>query len=164
MSIQIFFQLLLASALGALIGLEREWRKKEAGIRTFSLICLGACLFGIAGLHLIEAYKFSESAALRLDLIGIIQAVALGIGFIGAGVIFFKEKHIEGLTTAAGLWSTAAIGLLIAFEQYLLAIVAAILVIIIFAWLGHIEGELEKRFLKKEKEKKKSKEEENITQ
>ena len=151
------FQLLLAIFLGALIGLEREWRKKEAGIRTFSLISFSTCLFMIVGLHLVTFSKLLGSVGVRVDPAIIIQGILVGIGFIGAGLIIQKEFHVEGLTTAAGLWATAGIGVLVGIGEYGLAVIGALLIVGVLAGLGYIEGEWEKRvFLKKEpKEEKK---------
>lgn len=130
--IEMFFQLFLALLFGALIGLEREIKKKGAGLQTFSLICLGACLFGIVGSH------FSSFSGF------VISAVALGIGFVGAGVISQKESGVFGLTTAAALWTTASIGLAIAFKMYFLATISTFFVLFILGGLG----EIERRFIK----------------
>ncbi|PIR89729.1 magnesium transporter MgtC [bacterium (Candidatus Gribaldobacteria) CG07_land_8_20_14_0_80_33_18] len=155
------FQFLLAIFLGALIGLEREWRRKEAGIRTFSLISLGACLFTIVGFHLVAFSKLLGSAGVRVDPTIIIQGILVGIGFIGAGLIIQKEFHVEGLTTAAGLWVTAGIGVLVGIGEYALAVIGTVLIIGVLAGLGYLEGEWEKRIFLKEKSKKEEKKEES---
>lgn len=133
---QIIFQAILALVLGALIGLERELKRKEAGLQTYSLVSLGACLFTIISIALVN---FSRGPNIVIDPSRIIQAVAIGIGFIGAGVIFQRPSRIEGLTTAAGLWTTAAIGIAIGIELYFLAILGAILAIIILFGFGYLE-------------------------
>ena len=135
---QIIFQLFLAVILGSLIGLERETKRKEAGLQTYSLVALGACLFTVISLLLAKANIIDPSP--------IIIAIAVGMGFIGAGAIFRGENTIKGLTTAAGLWVTAAIGMAVGCQFYLLAVCATFLVLIIFAGLGL----LEERFFKKE--------------
>ena len=135
---QIIFQLFLATLLGGLIGLERETKKKEAGLQTYSLVALGACLFTIISLLLAKSGIIDPSP--------IILAIAIGMGFIGAGAIFRGENQIKGLTTAAGLWVTAAIGLAVGAQFYLLAISATFLVLIIFAGFGLLE---EKIFVRK---------------
>ncbi len=91
----IFFQLFLAFFLGALLGFEREWRRKAAGLRTYSLVALGACLFTV-----ISLYGFRGVGAQGLDPSRIASQVVVGIGFIGAGVIFSKGDAVRGLTTA----------------------------------------------------------------
>jgi putative Mg2+ transporter-C (MgtC) family protein len=133
---QIIFQAILALVLGAFIGLEREFKRKEAGLQTYSLVSLGACLFTIISIALVN---FSSGPNIAIDPSRIIQAVAIGIGFIGAGVIFQRPSRIEGLTTAAGLWTTAAIGIAIGIELYFLAIFGAILAIIILFGFGYLE-------------------------
>ncbi|MDP2909693.1 MAG: MgtC/SapB family protein [bacterium] len=136
---QIIFQLFLATLLGGLIGLERETKRKEAGLQTYSLVALGACLFTIISLLLDKSGIIDSSS--------IILAIAVGMGFIGAGAIFRGENKIKGLTTAAGLWVTAAMGLAIGAQFYLLATCATFFALIIFAGFGLLE---EKIFVRKE--------------
>jgi len=138
MEIQIIYQLLLAAFLGALIGIERECKKKQAGLQTYSLVALGACLFTVLFLLLTKPSSVYSSS--------IITAIAIGMGFIGAGAIFRGEGKIEGLTTAAGLWVTAAVGLTVGTQFYLLAIFATFLTLVVLAGFGILE---EKFFSKK---------------
>jgi len=113
-------RLVIAAIAGGLIGLEREALHKPAGVRTHMLVSLGAALFVLATLSIIP------------DEVGRIMAgVATGIGFLGAGTIFRSKDHVKGLTTAASIWAVAAIGLTVGGGQYVLAIAATILVIII---------------------------------
>lgn len=135
--IQIIFQLFLAAFLGALVGFERELKKRQAGLQTYSLVTLGACLFTILSLELLDL-SFGKNGV-SFDPSRIIQSIAVGIGFLGAGVIFHRKSHIEGLTTAAGLWTTAAIGIAIGTRLYLLAVIATLLIIGILVGLGVIE-------------------------
>jgi len=137
MEMQIVFQLILATVLGALIGLEREIKRKEAGLQTYSLVALGACLFTIISFELF--YSFFDKVGVSYDPSRIIQAVAIGIGFIGAGVIFRQESGIIGLTTAAGLWVAAAIGVAVGVGLYALAIIGTILALLVLIGLGAIE-------------------------
>lgn len=111
----------LAALLGFVVGLEREYRGKAAGMRTFALIALGAAAFtGIA----IDHFPISGDR--------VIQGVVAGIGFLGAGIIFQREEGIvEGLTTAASIWSVAAIGVLIGSSAYVSGLVATLLVVLI---------------------------------
>lgn len=109
----IVLRLFLASFLGALVGLEREAKERGAGLQTYALVSLGACLFALAGLALPRvACEARACEGFVVDVSRIIQAVALGIGFIGAGTIFKGDFRIEGITTAAGLWLIAGVGLL----------------------------------------------------
>jgi len=137
---QIIFQLFLSIILGGLIGLEREYRRKEAGLRTFSLVCLGSTLF-----TLILRLGFEDligRPGIAFDPSRIIQAVAMGIGFIGAGLIIYREFHIEGLTTAAGLWVVAAVGVAIGLRFYFPAIFTTFLTVLIFTGFRFFEEKI----------------------
>lgn len=138
--IEFIFRMVLAVLLGALVGSERELIGRPAGLRTHMLVSLGSCLFMIASI------KFA------LDPARIAAGVVTGIGFIGAGTIIAeKERHKEivlGITTAAGLWATAGIGLLVGMGEYTLAIIASLLVYVIL-WLRVIEHEGKRIFCKK---------------
>ena len=104
----LILRLVVASCFGALIGLDREYRAKEAGLRTHFLVCLGSALFMIVSQH-----GFSDvlgTAGVGLDPSRIAAQVVSGIGFLGAGTIIIQKQFVRGLTTAAGLWATAAIG------------------------------------------------------
>ena len=101
--LQLVIRLLAAVLLGALIGYERELRAKNAGVRTHIMVSLGAALFMI-----ISQYGFPDAA--KFDAARIAAGVVTGIGFIGGGIIM-KKKHVSGLTTAASLWVTGAVGL-----------------------------------------------------
>ena len=141
---QIILKAVLAVVLGSLIGLEREYKKKEAGLQTYSLVGLGACLFTIICFSLIDS--LGGKPGIGIDPSRIIQAIAIGIGFLGAGVIFQRPSRIEGLTTAAGLWATAAIGVAVGIGLYILAVFSTFLAIMILFGFGF----LERKFLKKD--------------
>ena len=111
---ELIIRILVSVLAGTLLGLERELRKSPAGTKTHTLDCLGATLFTISSLTIGEGADISRIAA----------QVAVGIGFIGGGVIFKVKDKVIGLTTAADLWVGAAIGLLIGIGQLLLAFVA----------------------------------------
>lgn len=135
--IQLIFQLVLAVILGAVLGLEREYKRKEAGFQTYSLVTLGASLFTIIGLEFFN--YFAGESGISFDPSRIIMSIALGIGFIGGGVIILREQRIEGLTTAAGLWCAAAIGVAVGAKFYFLALITTILAVIILIGFGKIE-------------------------
>ena len=137
---QVIFGLLLAALLGGLIGLEREYMRKEAGLRTYSLVSLGAALFTIISYQSFEL--FSGQTGIDFDPSRIIGQIVLGIGFLGAGLIILRGSHVEGLTTAAGLWAAAAIGVAVGIGFYFLAIFAAFLAIGILAGLRVIEEKI----------------------
>ena len=117
-------RLCAAGLMGALIGLERTARSKEAGIRTHTMVSVGACL-----LMLISKYGFTDINT--GDPARIAAQVVSGIGFLGAGIIFVRQDMVHGLTTAAGIWATSAIGLAYGAGMYLLGGIATILIVII---------------------------------
>lgn len=140
MELQIVFQLLLAAVLGGLIGLEREYKRKEAGLRTYALVSLGAAFFTIISF---ETFRlFINQPQIDFDPGRIVGQIVLGIGFLGAGLIIFRGSHIEGLTTAAGLWVAAAVGTAIGAKLYFPAVFASLLAVGILAGLRLVEEKL----------------------
>ena len=128
MTTEFILRIFIAGLLGGAIGLEREYRAKEAGFRTHFLVGLGSGLFMI-----LSAYGFSDiliTEATRYDVSRIASQVVTGIGFIGAGCIIFQKRAVRGLTTAAGLWVTAAIGMAAGAGMYAVASTATIMVIV----------------------------------
>jgi putative Mg2+ transporter-C (MgtC) family protein len=126
-------RLSVAAVLGGVIGFEREQRGKAAGLRTHMLVALGAALFTLAPVE----------AGMELDgLSRVIQGVAAGIGFVGAGTILKRsdEDQIQGLTTAASLWLTAAVGIAVAAGRLWLPLIAVLLAFFILHVLGAIES------------------------
>ncbi len=131
-------RLIAAIILGAVIGYEREKAGKEAGLRTHILVALGTCVFVLA----------CAGSGMNSDgLSRVIQGIVTGIGFLGAGSILKinEERDIQGLTTAAGIWMTAAIGVAIGLGTLGLALLATILTVIILALLGQIDYKTEKK-------------------
>ncbi len=126
-------KLLLALLLGGAIGIERELRSKSAGFRTIILICLGATLFTILSKYI---------GAASPDRIA--SNVVVGIGFIGAGVIFRSEKGISGITTAASIWLTAAVGMGIGCGYYEASILGCILVLLVLFLFSFFDKFLDK--------------------
>lgn len=131
-SIQLTGQLLLAVFLGGLIGVERWFRRKPAGLRTYSLVALGACLFTSISLSGVFSYG-------SFDPSRVISQIVVGVGFLGAGIIFTQGNLVQGLTTAAGLWVTAAIGATVGAGFYMVAIIATIISLLIFFVLFFFE-------------------------
>lgn len=118
-------RLLVAGILGAIIGLDREYRAKEAGYRTHFLVSLGSALIMI-----VSQYGFQEiikESSVTLDPSRVAAQVVSGIGFIGAGTIIFQKQIVRGLTTAAGIWATAGIGLAVGAGMYTISIAATLL-------------------------------------
>jgi len=129
MTYEFIIRIFVAAVLGGLIGLEREYRAKEAGFRTHFLVALGSSLFMVLSkfgfdppLTILQKTSFDPSR--------IASQVVTGIGFIGAGIIIFQKNVIRGLTTAAGLWVTSAIGLTCGAGLYILASATTILVLL----------------------------------
>ena len=124
--LEMILRLLLATALGAAIGYQRERAKKPAGLRTHILIALGSALFTV-----VSVFGFEDTA----DVARVAAGVVTGIGFIGAGVIFRgmrgNKGHVVGLTTAASIWITAAIGLAAGVGMYIVATVVAIIAVLV---------------------------------
>ncbi len=128
MTTEFILRIFIAGLLGGAIGLEREYRAKEAGFRTHFLVSLGSGLFMI-----LSAYGFSDviiNEATRHDVSRIAAQVVSGIGFIGAGCIIFQKHAVRGLTTAAGLWVAAAIGMAAGAGMYAVAVAATIMVVV----------------------------------
>lgn len=121
-------RLFIAGVMGVLIGLEREYRAKEAGYRTHFLVALGSALIMI-----VSQYGFMdvlEADLVRLDPSRVAAQVVTGIGFIGAGTIILQKQIVRGLTTAAGIWAMSGIGLAIGAGMYGVGVVATVLVLI----------------------------------
>ena len=121
-------RLFVAGAMGVLIGLEREYRAKEAGYRPHFLVALGSALMMI-----VSQYGFMEvlkTDLIRLDPSRIAAQVVSGIGFIGAGTIILQKQIVRGLTTAAGIWATSGIGLAVGAGMYAVGISATLLVLL----------------------------------
>lgn len=137
---QIICQLFLAALLGGIVGFEREYQKRAAGLRTHSLVCLGAALFTIVAA---EAFKMSgDKNTISFDPSRIVSAIVMGIGFIGAGLIIYRRSKVEGLTTAAGIWVVSAIGIAIGLNLYLIAIFSAFLTLGILTALRLLEEKI----------------------
>jgi putative Mg2+ transporter-C (MgtC) family protein len=133
-------KLVLAAALGAVIGLEREASGKPAGFRTNLLICLGAAL--LTELSAVVARDVSLPGGMRADPGRIAAQIVSGIGFLGAGTIMQSRGSVSGLTTAATLWVVAAIGMAVGAGAYLQAVVGSALVMLALMILGRVEDHL----------------------
>lgn len=137
---EVILRLLLAALLGGAIGVERERLTWAAGLRTHVLVCLGAALVMI-----VSAYGFAGALGgpdVVLDPSRVAAQVVSGIGFIGAGTILLRHDIIRGLTTAASIWTVAAIGLAVGGGLYLAAVSATVLVLVILAGLKPLENRL----------------------
>ncbi len=125
---ELALRLFLAGLLGALIGLDREYRAKEAGYRTHFLVSLGSALIMVVSQYgFLELYR---TEGISYDSARLAAQVVTGIGFIGAGTIVFQKQIVRGLTTAAGIWATSGIGLAVGAGMYGLGVSAAVLTLI----------------------------------
>lgn len=138
--IDLVLKLVVAACLGLVLGYEREVHKRPAGLRTHSLICMGAALFTVLSMSF---------AGNNVDASRVAAGVVTGIGFIGGGILFKSEDRVFGLTTAAELWVAGAIGLAVGIGYYFAAIVATLIVLFILVPLKHISEEARRRAILK---------------
>src|SRR3989344_5381424 len=135
-NLDIFWRLLLAVLLGSAIGVERELAHKSAGMRTHALVALGSALFSVVS---------SSISGPAIDPTRIAAQIVTGIGFLGAGLIVFNNSRVQGLTTAAGVWVAAAIGMAAGFGMQTIAIFTTILTILVFVILWPLERDFVKK-------------------
>lgn len=119
----------LAAVAGAIIGLEREERDKPAGVRTFAIVAMGSALFSLIGLIAFD----STDAAARIA-----AQVVTGVGFLGAGTIIQQRGNVVGLTTAAGIWLSAAVGMGLGYGLYVLSIGGALILLVVLRVVGRL--------------------------
>ena len=134
----LIIRLVVACLLAFVIGLDREYRAKDAGLKTHFLVSLGSALFMI-----ISRYGFDNST--QVDFSRVAAQVVSGIGFIGAGTIIFQKQIVRGLTTAASLWSVSAIGMAAGAGMYAVAVAATLLTLIGLEAFGYIFKKLAAR-------------------
>src|SRR5690348_10195990 len=121
------------------IGFERELRDQWAGLRTHILVCVGACLFTLMSAIGFSAFIHHDTTTVRADVTRIASQVVVGIGFLGGGTILRQGANVRGLTTAATLWVTAAIGLSVAAGAYLAAVVTTAVAVVTLSGLKPLE-------------------------
>jgi putative Mg2+ transporter-C (MgtC) family protein len=133
--VEALIRLVLAVGLGALIGLDRETRDKPAGLRTFAIVSLGACLFTLVG-----EMAFPNDA----ETSRVVSTIITGVGFLGAGTILHRRNDVVGLTTAAGIWASAGIGMAVGMGLYVLAVGGAVLILAVLWLLGVLAARIDK--------------------
>ena len=126
-------RLVMATLLGAVIGFEREWHKRPAGLRTHILVCLAAATAAVLSIELAHLQIFDDRNV-QMDPIRLIEAVTAGVAFLAAGLIIFARGEVHGLTTAAGMWLAGAVGLASGLGFWQIAMLAAFLGLIVL-WL-----------------------------
>lgn len=127
-------KVLVAVLLGTIIGLEREWRGKPAGLRTLALVSAGSAIFTILSHHMGVMSNGPES-----DITRIASNIVTGVGFLGAGIIFRGNNQVKGLTTAATVWVSAAIGMAAGSGNYSIAVVSTVIVWVVLVLMQNVE-------------------------
>jgi putative Mg2+ transporter-C (MgtC) family protein len=145
--LEIFLRLLIAMLIGCVIGIDRNLRGKPTGMKTLGLVALGAALATLASMNFaLDPGSYGRDAVSRA-----IQGVITGIGFLGAGVIVHEQSSdkVRGLTTAASIWVTAAVGIVCALGWWEVALMATALVLLLFVGGRNIEHFLHRQWLRK---------------
>jgi len=138
--LDVFARLSVALVLGMIIGIERIRAHKTAGMRTYALVAMGSALFVIVSEEIVKYYTGFSA----LNPIMLISQIVVGVGFLGAGMIFMKDSKLMGLTSATGLWVSAGIGMAAGFKLYGIAVVATLLTIFVFVVLWYLEERIKK--------------------
>ncbi len=139
-TLSIIIHLAVALLLGMVIGLERVWAGKTAGIRTYALVSMGSALFIIIS----ELVSIKYLGLTSFDPMRMASQIIVGVGFIGSGLIFTQNSKPMGLTTATGLWVSAGIGIASGFGLFKLAIVSTVLTLFVFVILWFVEERVKK--------------------
>jgi putative Mg2+ transporter-C (MgtC) family protein len=141
-TLELVLRILAAAALGGLLGLEREISDQPAGFRTHILVSLGAALFTLVGAYGVDEFFAERSPGVGFDPTRVAAQVVTGIGFLGAGAIIRQGMNVRGLTTAASLWVTAAIGTAVGLGYWTGAITVALVTFVALFGLKRVEGKL----------------------
>lgn len=139
-------RLLLATIFGAMIGFEREWRNRPAGLRTHIMVCVAAATFAILTIEIVHADVFqvdNVKDAVKVDPIRIVEAVTAGVAFLAAGVVIFTKGQVHGLTTGAGMWLAGAIGVACGLGLWQVAAFATLMALLVLGLLYALEDRLD---------------------
>lgn len=140
----ITIRLLLAAVMGGAIGIEREWRRRPAGLRTHILVAVASALFAILTLEIVHA-EIIQGEAIRTDPIRMIEAVTAGVAFLAAGTIIQSRGNVQGITTGAGLWLAGAVGVACGLGLWSIALLAVAIGLLVMIVLGKLEQKALKR-------------------
>lgn len=140
LDLSIAVPLAVATLLGMLIGLERSLAGKSAGMRTYALVALGSCLFILLSRTVTDAFV----GLTAFDPLRVAAAIVMGVGFIGTGIAWMNAPRHGGLTTAAGIWVAAGVGMASGFELYGAAVATTVLTLVIFTVFWRLEHYLER--------------------
>lgn len=147
-NIEIGLKLIAALFLGMSLGIERALAGKTAGMRTYGLVTMGSALFVIIGVIAGGGFESFRGSIESLRLTG---QIIVGVGFLGAGLIIFKSSKVSGVTTAAGIWVSAGVGMAIGYGLYPLAVISTVLILFVFTGLWYVEDRL-KTLIRNEEE------------
>lgn len=134
----IALRLAAALLLGSVLGVEREWRERPAGLRTHILVCVASATFALVAIEIVHQPEFS-SDALRTDPLRLVEAITGGVAFLAAGFIVFFKGEVHGVTTGAGMWLAAAIGLAAGLGLFSIAALATLLGILTLTLIRRFE-------------------------
>ena len=135
----VVLRIIVAAIIGGLMGLERELKNRPAGLRTYMVVCLGACLIMMTNHYVCQVFNTGDPVRLGAQVVS-------GIGFLGAGtIIVTRHRQIKGLTTAAGLWAAAGVGLALGVGFYEAAIAGALAIFVVIALLQRLDSIMHKR-------------------
>lgn len=151
----ILLRLVIAALLGGIIGFEREATGKDAGLRTHMLVAIGAAFFvSFNDLFAFETQPLAPPGPagnfrIQIEPLAVVEAVVTGISFLGAGTVFVSgaKNRVKGLTTAASIWVTAAVGIAVGLESYILAAGSTVLIMIILRFIPYLERPIEQKRL-----------------
>lgn len=133
-TVQILIRVALSLVMGGVLGLERGLKNRPAGMRTYMLVCLGACIVMMTGQRMYESYAAGDPSRIGAQVVS-------GIGFLGAGsIVVTRHNQIKGLTTAAGLWASACVGLAIGMGFYRIAVIAGLAVFVVLTAMHHLDA------------------------
>jgi putative Mg2+ transporter-C (MgtC) family protein len=139
---EILIRLGAAIVFGAVIGIDREWRNKPAGIRTHMMVALAAATFTVITLELFEVVKAASGEKSSTDPLRLVEAITAGVAFLGAGAIIQSRGTVEGITTGSGIWLAGAVGYASGAGYYVLGAIATVLALVILTVLGWVVGKV----------------------
>lgn len=142
--IEMLTRLCISVLIGSVIGMERSYRGRAAGLRTYVLVCLSATLMMLIPAYA-DKFEMISGNMVYMDPTRVMQGIATGIGFLGAGVIFRENLSIRGLTTAASIWLTSAIGILVGVGFIIEAVFGTILTFLVLAVFGRVSSVMPQR-------------------
>jgi putative Mg2+ transporter-C (MgtC) family protein len=132
-------RLLGAVLMGAVIGFEREYRNRPAGLRTHILVSLAAAVFAVISIEMVHMHHFGE-AQVRIDPLRVVEAVTSGVAFLAAGMIIFSRGRVRNLTTGAGMWLAGGVGLAIGLGYWVVAAFATFACLVVLNLVGRLEA------------------------